>query len=81
MSDPSPPEAKPAPAEPRRSILALTIACVLALVGLAVTVLHLAWPSPLMFTLFMVVGQGSFAAAMAVYLAVILVDLRRRKVL
>lgn len=55
--------------------------CVLALVGLAVTTVHLVWSTPLMFALFMTVGQGSFAAAMALYLVVILVDLRRRRVL
>ena len=67
----------------RRSRLSLlvTTSCVLALVGLAVTIVHFLWPTPLMFALFMIVGQGSFAIAMVLYVVVILADLRRRKVL
>ena len=74
--------AVPAPAAPRRRTdRLLFVACVLALVGLAVTVVHLVAPSPLMFTLFMMVGQGSFALAMLLYLIVIFADLRRRRVM
>ena len=67
----------------RRSRLSVlvTVSCILALVGLAVTVAHFVWPTPLMFALFMIVGQGSFAVAMVLYLVVILADLRRRRVL
>jgi hypothetical protein len=67
----------------RRSRLAwlVTAACILALFGLGVTIVHFLWPSPLMFAVFMTVGQGSFALAMAIYLVVIFADLRRRKVL
>ena len=59
----------------------VTVACLLALFGLGVTVLHLLWPSPLMFALFMTAGQGSFGIAMALYLVVIFADLRRSRVL
>lgn len=56
-------------------------ACGAGLLGLAVTTVHLVWPTPLTFTLFMFVGQTTFAAAMAMYLTAVLVDLRRRRVL
>jgi hypothetical protein len=59
----------------------VTVSCVLALLGLVVTIVHFIWPTPLMFALFMIVGQGSFAVAMVLYLVVILADLRRRRVL
>jgi len=59
----------------------LVAACVLALVGIGVSVLHFIWPIPLMFALFMIVGQGSFGLAMVLYLVVIFVDLRLRKVI
>lgn len=67
----------------RRSRLSglVTVSCVLALMGLAVTIAHFVWPTPLMFALFMIVGQGSFAIAMVLYIVVILADLRRRRVL
>jgi uncharacterized membrane protein YccC len=65
---------------PRPSRL-LTSAIVLTLVGLAVSLAHFLWPSPLLFALFMLVGQGSFAAAMALYGAAILKDLKARRVL
>ena len=67
----------------RRSRLSVlvTVSCVFALLGLAVTVAHFLWPTPLMFALFMIVGQGSFAIAMVLYMIVILADLRRRRVL
>lgn len=68
-------------APPRTADRFLPVACVFALLGLAVTVLHFVVPSPLMFTLFMTVGQGSFALAMAIYLLVIFAELRRKKVL
>lgn len=59
----------------------LRAAVVLALLGLGVTLWHLVWPSPLMFTLFMFVGQGAFAIAMFLYALVIVRDLRRRRAL
>jgi len=59
----------------------VTVACVLALFGLATTIVHFLWPTPLMFALFMTAGQGSFALAMLIYLFVIIADLRRRRVL
>jgi fatty acid desaturase len=67
----------------RRSRLAwlVTAACALALFGLGVTIVHFLWPTPLMFALFMTVGQGSFGLAMAIYVFVIFADLRRRRVL
>lgn len=65
----------------RMLIRLVTAACLLALLGLGVTVVHLVWPNPLLFTLFMVLGQGSFALAMLLYLIVIFGDLRRRRVL
>ena len=67
----------------RRSRLAglVTLACLLAMLGLGVTIAHFLWPTPLMFALFMTAGQGSFGLAMAIYLVVILADLRRRRVL
>jgi len=59
----------------------VTAACILAMAGLGVTILHFLWPTPLMFALFMTAGQGSFGVAMAIYLFVIFADLRRRRVL
>jgi hypothetical protein len=66
---------------PRSKVVLLSAACVLAFLGLGITMAHLAWPSPLRFTLFVVFGQGAFAVAIALYLVVILWDLRRKKVL
>ena len=60
---------------------ALVVAACLALVGLAVTFCHFLLPSPLMFTLFMTVGQGAFGLGIVIYFWVILWDLRRRRVL
>ena len=48
----------------------VSASCILALVGIGVSVLHFVWPTPLMFALFMTVGQGSFGLAMALYFAV-----------
>jgi hypothetical protein len=56
-------------------------AVVLALVGLAVSLAHFLWPTPLLFALFMIVGQGAFGAAMLLYLAAILRDLKSKRVL
>lgn len=65
----------------RRTHRALVAASFLALFGLAVTFAHFLVPSPLMFTLFMTAGQGSFVLAVAIYFWVILRDLRSRRVL
>lgn len=59
----------------------VTAACAAGLLGLAVSTVHLVACTPLTFTLFMFVGQPTFAAAMAMYLTAVLVDLRRRRVL
>jgi len=59
----------------------VTLSCILALFGLGVTIVHLVWPSPLMFALFMTAGQGSFGVAMALYLVAIIADLKRSRVL
>ena len=53
----------------------------LALFGILLTIIHLVWPSPLMFTIFMLFGQSSFAAGMVLYGFVILRDLKHRKAL
>lgn len=60
---------------------ALVVASFMTLFGLAVTFAHFLLPSPLMFTLFMTVGQGAFALGVLIYFWVILRDLRRRRVL
>lgn len=75
--DPAPPPAPPS----RWPLRLLTAACVLALAGIGVSVVHFLWPAPIMFALFMTVGQGSFGLAMILYLAVIFMDLRRSRVL
>ena len=56
-------------------------AVVLALLGLAVSLAHFLWPTPLLFALFMIVGQGAFGLAMLLYGAAILRDLRAKRVL
>jgi len=84
MSDERPPGILPrhGPGFSRSRLSKLvTASCVLALLGLVVTMIHFIWPTPLMFALFMIVGQGSFAVAMVLYLVVIVADLRRRRVL
>lgn len=90
MSEPESPPSAPglegrSPATVRRVVRAthrlLVLSVFLALFGLAVTFAHFLLPSPLMFTLFMTAGQGSFSLALLIYIYVILRDLRRRKVL
>lgn len=84
VPNPTPPaEAPDAATRLRRSRLSalVTAACILALLGLGVTVVHLVWSTPLLFALFMTAGQGSFAIAMVMYIIVIFADLRRRKVM
>jgi hypothetical protein len=69
------------PSAPAAASRALRLATVLALLGILLSLMHLIWPSPLMFTIFMLCGQSSFGVAMLLYCWVILRDLRRRKVL
>ena len=70
------------PLTPSRTALRLiTTACVLGLVGILFSLIHFIWPTPLNFALFMIVGQGSFGAALLVYLVAVLRDLKRRKIL
>jgi hypothetical protein len=57
------------------------VACVLALVGLAISLLHLVHPSPLFFALFMIAGQGCLGVAAVIYGVLIVKDLRAKKVL
>jgi hypothetical protein len=76
MSDPSAPTQRSV-----RSLRLLTSACVMALIGVGVSLLHLVWPTALFFALFMIVGQGSFALALLLYAIAIFSDLKRQKVL
>ncbi len=59
----------------------IVVSGALALVGLALTLAHFIWPTPIMLTIFMIFGQGAYAAAIVLYFAVIFVDLRRKKIL
>ena len=76
MSDtPAPPNAAPG------SVRLVTSACILALIGVAFSLAHFLWPTPLLFALFMIVGQGSFGLALLLYVVAIFRDLKRQKVL
>lgn len=77
----SPAPVPPPPRPSRGSIRLVTGACVLGLVGIVFSLGHFFWPTPLMFSLFMIVGQGSFGLAMLLYMIAILADLKRQKVL
>jgi len=59
----------------------VTAACILALIGVTFSLAHFVSPTPLLFTLFMIVGQGSFGLALLLYVIAILRDLKRQKVL
>ena len=59
----------------------LRAAAILALFGIVLSIIHLVWPSPLMFTVFMLFGQSAFGLAMVLYGWVILKDLKHRKAL
>lgn len=59
----------------------ITGACILALIGVGFSLAHFIWPTPLLFALFMIVGQGSFGLALLLYAVAILKDLKRQKVL
>jgi hypothetical protein len=69
------------PPRPAHPAWLVPTAVVLALVGLTVSVAHFLFPTPLLFALFMIVGQGSFAVAMVLYASAIVLDLRAKKVL
>jgi hypothetical protein len=80
MTDaPAPPSAPKKP--PTGPVRLVTAACIMALIGVLVSLLHFVWPTPLLFSLFMIVGQGSFGAALVLYAIAIFSDLRRQKVL
>jgi len=64
-----------------RPVRLVTAACVMALIGIGFSLAHFIWPTPLLFALFMIVGQGSFAIALFLYLLVIFSDLKRQKIL
>jgi hypothetical protein len=68
-------------ASPRLPVRLLSAACLLGLLGIALSLVHFIWPTPLTFALFMLFGQGAFGIGMLLYFTVILADLRRRKVL
>ena len=69
------------PPSPPRPVRLITAACAVALVGIVFSLAHLLWPTPLLFALFMIVGQGSFGAALLLYAIAIFKDLKRQKVL
>jgi xanthosine utilization system XapX-like protein len=69
----------PPPPKPRTALI--TGACVTALVGVVFSLAHLFWPTPLLFALFMIVGQGSFGLALLLYGIAIVKDLKRKNVL
>jgi len=77
MTDAPPAPPKP-PAGPVRLV---TAACIQALVGVGISLLHFLSPTPLLFALFMIVGQGSFGLALLLYVIAIIRDLRKQKVL
>lgn len=71
--------AKPPP--PGGPVRLVTGACALGLVGIVFTLAHFIWPTPLLFALFMIFGQGSFGVAVLLYATAIFKDLKRQKVL
>ena len=71
----------PSPPAPEGSVRLVTAACVMALVGVLFSLAHFIWPIPLLFALFMIVGQGSFGVAILLYLIAIFKDLRRQRIL
>ena len=66
---------------PAGSVRLVSAACILALIGVGFSLAHFIWPSPLLFALFMIVGQGSFGTALLLYGVAIVKDLKRQKVL
>jgi hypothetical protein len=79
MTDVPAPSAPPAP--PAGSRRLITAACALGLGGIVISLAHFIWPSPLLFALFMIAGQGSFGLALLLYVIAIVRDLKRKKVL
>ena len=78
MTDaPAPTPARPPPGPVRL----VTAACIMALIGVGFSLVHFVWPTPLLFSLFMIVGQGSFGVALVLYAVAIFTDLKRQKVL
>ena len=73
------PAAPPKP--PAGPVRLVTAACIMALIGVGFSLLHFLFPTPLLFSLFMIVGQGSFGAALVLYAGAIFTDLKRQKVL
>jgi len=71
----------PTPPPPRGPVRLVTAACVMALLGIAFSLAHFIGATPLLFTLFMIAGQGSFGLAVFLYAVAILKDLKRQKVL
>jgi hypothetical protein len=65
----------------RRSIAILCVASVLALIGLGLMVWSVVQPTPMPVILAMSVGQGIGMLSFALFLVVVLVDLRKKKVL
>ena len=63
------------------SVRLVTAACAMALIGVAFSLAHFIRPTPLLFALFMIVGQGSFGLALVLYVVAIFRDLKRQKVL
>ncbi|HLY74726.1 MAG TPA: hypothetical protein VKU80_11465 [Planctomycetota bacterium] len=75
------PEGTPVLKKPAGPVRLVTAACIMALIGIAFTLAHFIWPIPLLFALFMIVGQGAFGLGMLLYAIAILTDLKRQKVL
>lgn len=71
----------PAPPPPAGPVRLITAACAVALLGMILSLAHLLWPTPLLFAVFMIVGQGSFGVALLLYGIAILKDLKRQKAL
>lgn len=78
---PVPPSPAPAPPAPSKFGWLVPVACLLALMGIGLSVMHFLIPTPLFFALFMIFGQGAFGLAMAFYLVAVLLDLRAKKIL
>jgi hypothetical protein len=74
-------DAPPSPVPAAGSVRLVTAACILALIGTAFSLAHFVWPTPLLFALFMIVGQGTFGLALLLYVIAIFRDLKRQKVL
>ncbi|MCI0342500.1 MAG: hypothetical protein L0216_15395 [Planctomycetales bacterium] len=64
-----------------RSRHVVSAACLLTLLSVGVALAHFLVPTPLLFALLMSVGNGAYALALVLYVAVVLTDLRRRRVL